>query len=56
MVDGPGDVDKAYGRHTEGYTESARFAFRNLWNEIHGDGAWERNDWVWVVSFEIIKE
>jgi len=26
-------------------------AFEALWNDIHGDGAWERNDWVWVVTF-----
>lgn len=25
--------------------------FRNLWNSIHGDGAWELNPWVWVISF-----
>jgi hypothetical protein len=28
-------------------------AFKNLWNSIHGDGAWERNDWVWVVEFKV---
>jgi hypothetical protein len=27
----------------------ARFAAK--WEEIHGDGAWERNDWVWVIEF-----
>ena len=27
----------------------ARFA--QVWNDIHGDGAWERNDWVWVIEF-----
>lgn len=26
--------------------------FRILWNSIHGTDAWERNDWVWVVSFK----
>jgi hypothetical protein len=31
-----------------------RHMFREKWNDIHGDGAWERNDWVWVVSFDRI--
>jgi len=26
-------------------------AFKRKWNDIHGDGAWERNDWVWVIEF-----
>jgi hypothetical protein len=30
------------------------YAFKKLWNDIHGDGAWERNDWVWVVAFSRI--
>ena len=30
----------------------ARFGFQVLWNTIHGPGAWERNDWVWVPEFE----
>lgn len=33
----------------------ARDLFREKWNEIHGDGAWERNDWVWVVEFDRIE-
>lgn len=27
-------------------------AFRQLWDSIHGDGAWDRNDWVWVVELK----
>jgi len=26
--------------------------FQTLWNEIHDPGAWERNDWVWAITFE----
>lgn len=26
-------------------------AFRELWDSINGAGAWDRNDWVWAVSF-----
>lgn len=25
--------------------------YARLWDQINGPGAWERNDWVWVVSF-----
>jgi hypothetical protein len=25
-----------------------------LWDDIHGDGAWERNDWVWVLTFRVL--
>ena len=28
--------------------------FIALWESIYGPGAWERNDWVWVVSFKRI--
>jgi hypothetical protein len=31
-------------------------AFREKWNSIHGDGAWERNEWVWVVEFSRTNE
>jgi len=30
---------------------AARLEFCHKWNETHSDGAWERNDWVWVVEF-----
>lgn len=26
--------------------------FQQLWNETNGKGAWEHNDWVWVISFK----
>lgn len=31
---------------------SARGNFAHLWWTIHGDGSWEANPWVWVVSFK----
>lgn len=31
---------------------TARAAFGNYWNFIHGPGAWERNDWVWALTFK----
>ena len=33
----------------------AILGFQETWNSIHGPGAWERNDWVWVYEFERIK-
>jgi hypothetical protein len=28
-------------------------SFRTTWDELHGAGAWDRNDWVWVYGFEV---
>lgn len=25
--------------------------FERLWNSIYGEGAWDKNPWVWVISF-----
>lgn len=30
---------------------TARFAFANLWNKLHGETSWRENPWVWVVGF-----
>ena len=30
--------------------------FSGLWELIHGDGAWERNDFVWALTFKRINE
>jgi len=34
-----------------GYSYLATQHFEDVWNDIHGEGAWERNDWVWVIEF-----
>jgi hypothetical protein len=30
-----------------------RRAYGMLWDEIHGPGSWDRNDWVWVYKFTV---
>lgn len=32
--------------------ETAVGAFRHLWEMLHGTGSWDRNPWVWAVTFE----
>jgi hypothetical protein len=34
------------------YPEKAVEEFQRLWDDTNGKGAWERNDWVWVVCFK----
>jgi hypothetical protein len=29
--------------------------YRGLWNSINGPGAWERNEWCWCLSFDVIR-
>lgn len=31
------------------------FAYRCLWNSIHGPGAWDKNPWVWVIEFKRVE-
>lgn len=31
-------------------------AFSSCWMKKHGDESWNRNDWVWVIEFKVIKE
>jgi hypothetical protein len=28
------------------------YCFGELWDKLHGDGAFEKNEWVWVVGFK----
>ena len=32
-----------------------RVAFANLWDSIHGPGAWARNDWGWAIKFRRVE-
>lgn len=33
----------------------ARTNFRHAWQKIYGE-SWDRNDWVWVIDFEVINQ
>jgi len=47
-------VEAMYQTTEAGYVwdnHGYRRAFKLLWNSIHGEGAWERNEWVWAYSF-----
>ena len=35
------------------YGKSATRCFMELWNDTNGQGAWERNDWVFAYTFEL---
>lgn len=48
------------GRHTthryranDNEDHGHRLEYRKLWNSLHGKGAWDRNDWVWVIEFRL---
>jgi hypothetical protein len=32
-----------------------RQVFIDIWDSIHNPGAWERNDYVWAYTFEVVK-
>lgn len=34
--------------------EPAKSVFMDLWDSIHGPGAWKRNEWVWVIEFRLL--
>lgn len=40
------------GFYTPGSNACATWAYRDLWEQINGVGAWEANPWVWVVEFK----
>jgi len=40
----------------EGAEHPSRDWYRNLWESIHGEGSWEFNPWVRVITFRIIEQ
>ncbi len=35
---------------------AAKWAFQELWDSCYGEGAWDRNDWVWAYTFKGVKK
>ena len=31
-------------------------AYRALWESIHGEGSWARNEWVWAIEFKRVED
>ena len=44
-------IDDGYLVRTKLPSDARCYAFRLLWDDLHGDGAWDENPWVWVVEF-----
>ncbi len=40
-----------YHHNPAHWSKNPEDAFEDLWDSLHGPGAWERNDWVWIYTF-----
>lgn len=49
----PGNDD--YGWHWSEWHADHKVAFARYWDNIQGKGAWDRNDWVWVIEFKVVE-
>jgi hypothetical protein len=60
QAEGVTQLQEGFWKHYQpGWTQhqlSARGSFATLWDSIYGEGAWDRNPWVWVVEFKRIGE
>lgn len=50
-----GISERAIAREREWFhpDDSPAIAFKRVWDHVNGDGAWDRNDWVWPIRFEV---
>lgn len=44
---------KQYGSDN-GWVANAYASFATLWKCVYGEDSWDRNDWVWPVSFRVL--
>lgn len=47
------DYSKSKTAAKQGFAIGARTNFRHAWESIYGD-SWNKNEWVWVIDFEVI--
>ena len=50
----PGNDD--YGWHWSEWDADHKVAFARYWESMQGKGAWDRNDWVWVIEFKKVDD
>lgn len=49
-----GKQSDAWEWQYSGY-KKARDSFSSLWESINGPGSWDKNPWVWVINFKVVK-
>ena len=37
------------------FSNSTPSWFQERWDEKYGEGAWDHNDWVWVIDFKVLE-
>lgn len=54
-AEGVMQIGVCYGKKTLPSTASCRERYHALFDEINGDGAWDKNPWVYVIEFKRVK-
>jgi hypothetical protein len=36
-------------------SEAVVWSYRQIWEAINGEGSWDKNPWVWAISFKMVK-